>query len=69
MKRLAVILVLALSGCMYQSVNQNDIQTAINACGSLENIESIDANFLGIEDALCTNRKVIRLNSAVWIKK
>lgn len=56
MKTIAVITAtLLLSGCFYQTVNQHDIQRAIVACGSLENIVEIYAEFIGDESVTCSN--------------
>lgn len=55
-----------LSGCMYQTVNLNDMQTAIKACGSFENIVAIEASFLGSETVRCIDRTAHFLDSDVW---
>jgi hypothetical protein len=57
---------LAFSGCTHQTVNLSDIQTAIKACGSFENIVEIEANYLGSETALCIDRTTHFLNADVW---
>ena len=44
---------LILSGCMYQSVDQYDINRAIALCGSVANIHQIDSYYLGRVDATC----------------
>ena len=61
-----IVSTLALSGCMYQTVNLSDIQTAIKACGSFENIVEIGASFYGSETALCIDRTTHFLNADVW---
>lgn len=48
---------LTLSGCAYQSVNNNDIQTAIKVCGSLDNVVEVSALFQGSERVVCSDRK------------
>jgi len=62
-------LVLSLSGCFYQTVNLNDIQTAIKACDSLENIVEIQSEFIGAEKVRCIDRTVHWLDSDVWKTK
>ena len=57
MKKLIIILSLALSGCMWQTVNENDIRAAIRTCGSLQEVAEISATFIGTETVLCENRK------------
>jgi hypothetical protein len=59
-------LVLSLSGCFYQTVNLNDIQTAIKACDSLENIVEIQSEFIGAEKVRCIDRTVQWLDEDVW---
>lgn len=67
MRKLTIVAAaIALSGCMYQTVDQSDIQTAVKACGSLENIVHIEATAFGAEVALCTDREIQYLNSDVW---
>lgn len=70
MKTLALILLtLSLTGCFHQSVNFNDIQTAIKACGSLDNIVEIEAHATGGEYVRCSDRTYILLDERVWGKK
>lgn len=65
MTKLITILALAasLTGCMYQSVNQSDIQAAAKACGGVESIQDIEAYALGNEYTHCMNRSYIRLET------
>ena len=56
MKNLIVILSIALSGCMYQSVNYSDIEAATVVCGGVDKIAELSANFLGDESVVCLNR-------------
>ena len=69
MKYVALFFVILLQGCMWQSVNQSDIQTAIKACNGVENIVEIEAHAVGAELAMCSNREVYRLNQEVWNRK
>lgn len=55
MKYLILTGCLSLTGCMYQTVNQFDIQRAKNLCGGIEKIVEITANFDGKESVLCMN--------------
>ena len=64
----ALLLTLLLSGCFYQTTNQNDIQTAVRACGSLEQVHEIRADALGKELVVCTNRKIIWLDETVYAR-
>jgi hypothetical protein len=57
MKKLIVIMCVALSGCMWQTVNSSDIRSAIRICGDSTKVVEISANFLGEETVLCENRK------------
>lgn len=52
-----LLVVLLLTGCFYQTVNQFDIQRASKACGGVEKIVGISATFIGDESALCKNGK------------
>lgn len=63
MKKLIVILCVALSGCMWQTVNENDIRAAIRTCGSLHEVSEISATFIGTETVMCENRKETLLTS------
>lgn len=56
MKKLIVILSLALSGCFYQSVNYSDIDHAAKFCGGVQNISELSANMLGGESVRCHDR-------------
>jgi len=69
-KIVSVILVtLSLSGCMYQAVNQYDIQRSITICGSLEKIVEINAHHSGVETVLCNKGSTNNLNLADEVKK
>ena len=69
-KLLALILVsLSVSGCVYQSVNQYDIQRAITICGSLEKVIEINAYHSGVETVLCSKGSMNNLNLANEVKK
>lgn len=59
MKRIFLLLVFTLQGCIYQSVNINDISMATKKCASESNSEvvSIEASFAGTEGVTCSNRK------------
>ena len=54
----ALLLVVLLSGCMYQSINTDDMAVAEIKCTS-ENatVVSIAANAFGGETVTCSNRK------------
>lgn len=56
MKKLILILSIALSGCMYQSVNFSDIDAATKACGGVQNIAELSASFDGGESVICHDR-------------
>lgn len=58
MKYILLLPIFLLAGC-WQSVNQNDIETAIRICGGIEHVVQIDANFLGGESAVCSDRTEI----------
>lgn len=63
-----LLLTLVLTGCFYQTTNQSDIQTAIKACGSLEQVAEIRADALGKELVQCTNRKIVWLDETVYAR-
>ncbi len=63
MKKLIVIMCVALSGCMWQTVNSNDIRAAIRICGNINEVVEISATFIGTETVLCENRKEILMTS------
>ena len=56
MKKLIVIMCIALSGCMYQSVNFSDIDVAAKVCGGVQNIAELSASFDGSESVICHDR-------------
>lgn len=53
MKSLVFAMCLPLTGCLYQTVNQFDIERASKACGGVEKIVEISADFFGDEFVLC----------------
>jgi hypothetical protein len=59
MKKVIVILVsVVLSGCMYQSVSNEDIERAEKFCeGEKSEVEEITANMFGDEFVDCKNRE------------
>lgn len=57
---------LTLSGCLYQTVNLNDMQTAIKACDSFEQIVEIEASWIGTEHVRCIDRTRHILNQDIW---
>ena len=71
MKKLvaSLLITLALSGCMYQAVNQYDIQRSITICGSLEKIVEINAHYSGVETVLCSTGSERNLTSAYQVNK
>jgi len=69
-KVVSVILVtISLSGCMYQTVNQYDIQRSITICGSLEKIVEISAHHSGGETVLCSTGSERNLTRADQVNK
>ena len=56
MKYLLFVPIVFISGCMWQSVDQYDIQRAISYCGAVEKIVRIDSDAFGIETAMCTDK-------------
>jgi hypothetical protein len=69
MRYIMLPLVLALSGCFYQTVNNNDIQTAIKVCGSLDNIVEISSHVTGQENVECIDRTTHVLTENAWKTK
>lgn len=58
MKSLILASVLALSGCVYQSVNTDDIAAATKKCTEENStIVSIASHAAGLESVTCSNRK------------
>ena len=49
------VMCLVLSGCVYQSASQVDIEKAVYACGSIDNIEYISIQFTGNEGVMCND--------------
>lgn len=58
---LIILSTISLSGCVFQSVNQYDIQRAIAVCGRVEQIVEISASFLGSESVVCLDSKTENL--------
>ncbi len=50
---IAIMTCVSLYGCMYQTVDQYDINRALVVCKNTENIASISANFAGDEYVTC----------------
>jgi hypothetical protein len=63
------ISVLLLTGCFYQTVDKNDLDTAVKACGGYENIYKITSKFDGGEWVICNDRREFYLNEKVWDQK
>lgn len=61
MKSLVLFMCLSLTGCFYQVVNQFDIKRASKACGGVEKIVQISADFNGQEKVLCMNAEQFTL--------
>lgn len=57
MKYLILFGCLSLTGCLYQTVDQFDIQRAKNLCGGIDKIVEIVAQFDGGEKVACLNGK------------
>lgn len=62
MKSLVFAMCLPLTGCLYQTVNQFDIERASKVCGDVEKVVEISADFFGDEFVLCKNGKKNSLN-------
>lgn len=59
MKNLLLILLtsLSLTGCFYQTIDANDIETATKKCAQVDSkVVSISALFIGDESVICSNR-------------
>lgn len=64
MKTLLIIFTsFALSGCVYQTVNQHDLYKAVHVCGSVEKIAEISALAIGHEFVMCMDGTRTRLSS------
>jgi hypothetical protein len=64
MKNLILIISLFLSGCIFQTVNSNDIETAEKICENTNSkIVNITADCLGFEYVMCSNRTTYRLDN------
>lgn len=59
----AIVAAFMLSGCFYQTVNDNDIQGAIIICGGLDRVQSISSNFSGTEAVICVDRNEYFIDS------
>jgi hypothetical protein len=53
---ISIMLALALQGCMWQTVNESDMRTAAQVCGSMNNVVEISASFIGTETVICEDR-------------
>ena len=53
---MSIMLALALQGCMWQTVNESDMRTAVRICGSFHDIVEISSHFSGTETVVCENR-------------
>ena len=62
MKSLVLVMCLSLTGCFYQAVNQFDMERASKACGGVEKVVEIRADFFGDEFVLCKNGKRYNLH-------
>ena len=52
-----------LTGCIYQSVNRNDIEAGVIICADNgAELVSIDSVFMGLEQVVCSNRKIYTIN-------
>lgn len=63
MKKLLAILfaTLALQGCIWQTINANDIETANKICASMDStVTEVTAEFSGKEWVMCSNRQYRR---------
>lgn len=67
MKYLIFVPIVFISGCMWQSVDQYDIQRAISYCEGVERIVRIDSDALGVETARCVD-KPMRTLKEVQVK-
>lgn len=63
MKYLLLLPTILLTGCLWQSVNHNDIETAIRVCGGLEHVVEIHALATGSESVICSNREHVYLRA------
>ena len=64
-KLLALILVTtSLTGCLYQTVNQYDIQRAVIMCGSIDKVAEIASHHTGVETVTCITGPERNLNRA-----
>ena len=49
---------LLLTGCIYQTVNSNDIEAGVIICAANgAELVSVDAYFIGAEEVACSNRE------------
>ena len=54
---------LLLTGCIYQSLNHNDIESGVIICAANgAELVSIDSVFTGEEKVACSNRKIYTVN-------
>lgn len=66
MKKLILTLTAAslLTGCMYQSLDNSDLEQALKVCGGVENIRYINSYFDGNELIACKDSAALKL----WIQ-
>lgn len=50
---LAILLVIMVSGCVYQDVDSGDLKKAIYFCGSVSNVQTITESFAGGGSITC----------------
>lgn len=62
MKLLYVIIMLSLSGCLYQTVDAHDIEQSSEACKDHKGIRQISANWAGEERAYCNDNYATYIN-------
>jgi hypothetical protein len=65
MKKLILILSLALSSCFYQTVNNVEIEAAIIKCGNANNIIQIDSLSIGSVCIRCKDGRAYIYNNGV----
>ena len=66
---IAIMTCVSLYGCMYQTVDQYDINRALTVCKNVENISSITAAFDATEKVHCYSGESDWLGSVKGAKK
>jgi hypothetical protein len=66
-KILCLLLVLPLSGCLYQKVSQVEILAAQEACGTLNGVRHIQSWGTGAIDVRCNNGEHVTWNRLVGV--